>query len=96
MTQTHGKEGLVLKGMRERNRVLEYLDAIVHYLETLEYESEEESKRLADYYVKIIDKSAVPVFVGFFKNSSVRYEVHRCNNLGGRGGSRSVIINRLK
>ena len=48
VTQMHEREGLVLKGMGDRDRVLEYLDAIIHYLETLEYESEEEVKRLAE------------------------------------------------
>ena len=48
VTQTHEREGLVLKGMRDRDRVLEYLDAIIHYLETLEYEGEEEVRRLAE------------------------------------------------
>ena len=32
VTKTHGREGLVLRGLLSDNRVIEYLDALISYL----------------------------------------------------------------
>ena len=32
VTKTHGREGLVLRGLLDDNRVIEYLDALISYL----------------------------------------------------------------
>jgi len=34
VTRTHIREGLVLRGLSDEDRAIEYLDAIIHYLET--------------------------------------------------------------
>ena len=32
VTKTHGREGLILRGLLDDNRVIEYLDALISYL----------------------------------------------------------------
>jgi len=59
VTQTHEREGLVLRGLIDSNRALEYLDALINYISRTELDKslalnlaarfEELAKRLREY-----------------------------------------------
>jgi len=39
VSRLHAKEGLTLKGLRDRQRALEYLDALISYLQNVELDN---------------------------------------------------------
>ena len=52
VTRTHAKEGLVLRGLADRDRALSYLDALINYIASIEIDREL-ALRLADRFMRL-------------------------------------------
>ena len=46
VSRLHSREGLVLKGLSDPERILDYLDAIINYIETMSRLDEDLVKRI--------------------------------------------------